>query len=291
MILTQHNTTMTKRLSHKLALFFAALALALSLTLSLASPATAQTYPAAPDGPILDQADIIPADQEAVLDAQLRAYNAQTGNALIIATVNSLEGLPADLYAFELAETWGIGGAETEKGVLMLVAPNDRKVHITTSRGVQGVLTDISTGRIVHDIILPAFKAGDMPGGIIAGTSAIVERLNMDPVEAKAVTEAEAAAERTRKSEGGFPFGSLIWLGFMFFFFILPMMRGRGRRRGYDGGGAGGAVGNIILWEVGSAIARGAIGGGGGGGFGGGGFGGFGGGGGGFNGGGAGGGW
>ena len=56
--------------------------------------------------------------------------------------------------------------------------------------------------------------------------------------------------------DGGFPIGALIWLGFIFFFFILPMF-GRGRRRRYRRSGIGGAVGDIILWEAGKAIARG----------------------------------
>ena len=111
------------------------------------------------------------------------------------------------------------------------------------------------------------------------------------------------AAARGKGSEGGFPIGVLIWLAFMFFFFVLPIMAGRGRRRKYRSKGKGpwgsrdlgDTARDVILWEVGSAIARGVINGGGrgggGGDWGGGGFGGFGGGGGGFNGGGAGGGW
>ncbi len=94
--------------------------------------------------------------------------------------------------------------------------------------------------------------------------------------EARAI--AQQAGER-RESSGGFPIGGLIWFGFIFFFFILPMLRGRGRRRRYGKRGVGDTARDIILWEVGSAIARGAMGGGsssggwgGGGGFGGGGF-------------------
>lgn len=273
-------------------------ALVALLLAALALPAHAQNYPARPDGPVLDQANIIPAGEEAALDRKLRDYNAATGRAIVVATVNSLDGEPIETYTRNLAEQWDIGGAETEEGVLMLVAPNEREIFIATARGVQGRLTDISTGRIVRNTIIPAFKNGDMPGGITAGVDQIVERLNMDPAQAEAIAEAEAAAERERASEGGFPIGGLIWIAFIFFFFILPMMR-RGRRYSRRGG-LGRTASDIILWEVGSAIAREAMrggsgggsswGGGSSGGFGGG-FGGFGGGGGGFNGGGAGGSW
>ena len=98
------------------------------------------------------------------------------------------------------------------------------------------------------------------------------------------LTGAAEAAAAQESSEGGFPIGALFWIAFLFFFFILPVLRG-GKRRRYRSGVAG-AVGDIILWEAGKAIARGLSdndGGWGGGGFGGGsggggGFGGFGGG-------------
>nr|WP_279350264.1 TPM domain-containing protein [Erythrobacter litoralis] len=279
--------------------WFAYLVVVLALVVGAA--ANAQSFPARPDGPILDQADLLPPTEEAALDTKLRDYNRTTGRAVIVATVNSLDGLDEESYARELAQEWGVGGAETEQGVLMLVAPNERRVFISTARGVQGTLTDISAGRIVRNTITPAFREGNFAEGISAGVDQIIERLNMDPAEAAAIDEAEAAAEQTRQREGGFPFGGLIWLGFIFFFFILPAMRG-GKRRRYRRRSSpwGSAARDIMLWEAGKSIARGldndrgGWGGGGlggGGGFGGGGFGGFGGGGGGFNGGGAGGGW
>ena len=254
-----------------------------------AGPLAAQEFPPRPDGPVLDQAGIIPPAEEQALDQRLRAYNAETGRAIIVATINSLEGLETSMYARDLAEAWGVSGTETEAGVLMLVAPNEREVFIATARGVQGTLTDISTGRIIRETIVPAFRQDDYAGGIAAGVDAIIERLNVDPAQAEAIAEAEAAADARRGDEGGFPIGAIFWVGFLVFFFVLPALRGGGRRRRYRRSGMGGVVGDIILWEAGKAVARGLSGNDGFGG--GGGFGGFGGGGGGFNGGGAGGGW
>lgn len=289
---------------------FALLLAALALVLPAGGSLSAQDYPPRPDGPILDQSDIIPAAEEAALDKKLRDYNAATGRAIVIAVVDSLQGETPDNYARNLAETWGVGGAETEEGVLLLIAPNDREMWITTARGVQDRLTDISSGRIYRNTLRPAFRQGDFAGGIDRAVDEMIARLDLSPADAKAIAEAEAAAERDRSTSGGFPIGTLIWLGFLFFFFILPIIR-RGRRyrakgdgpwgkrkgkKGRRGRDWGDTATDIILWEVGSAIARGALSGGrssggwGGGGSSGG-FGGFGGGGGGFNGGGAGGGW
>jgi uncharacterized protein len=259
----------------------------------------AQDFPARPTGPVLDAANVLPSQQEAALIQRLTEYNRQTGRAIVVATVTDLQGLPIDMYSQQLAETWDIGGAESEEGALMVVAPNDREIWITTARGVQGRLTDVATGRIIRETIIPAFRNGDMPGGILAGADAIIERLNMDPASARAIDEAEAAAARERRGSGGGGtiFGAIFWvamiLGFMFLF-------GRGgRRRRHRRYGAAGAVGDVLLWSaIGHAMGSGSRssgfggfgGGSGGGGFGGG-FGGFGGGGGGFNGGGAGGSW
>ena len=268
---------------------------------TLSVPALAQDYPPRPDTPVYDGADLISAEEEARLAQKLTAYNRETGRAIVVATEPSTNGVDTQTYARGLAEEWGVGGAETEQGVLLYVARDDRQMWVATSRGVQGTLTDISSGRIVRDTLRPAFRAGDFAGGIDQAVDQIIERLNMDPAQAAAIAEAEAAAERNRESEGGFPIGGLVWLAFIFFFFILPMMRGGGRKRRYRRGPWGNAARDIILWEAGKAIARGLDddrGGWGGGGFGGGGFGGggggfggFSGGGGGFNGGGAGGGW
>ncbi|WP_299308495.1 YgcG family protein [uncultured Croceicoccus sp.] len=278
------------------------LALLLAVVAMVAGPAGAQDYPARPDGPVLDAANVLPTAEEAALDRRLRRYNRETGNAVIVATVQSLDGEEPFAYAQGLAETWGIGGEETEQGVLMLVAPNEREVFITTSRGVQTRLTDISTGRIVRNVVLPAFREGDLPGGIAAGVDAIIERLNMEPAQAEAIAEAEAAAAAQEDEvDAGTIGGAIFWVvmivAFMFMFGRGGGRGRRGRRRRY---GAGNAVADVILWSaIGNAVGGGHDRGGGfgGGGFGGGdggfggGFGGFGGGGGGFNGGGAGGGW
>lgn len=277
----------------KQVLTFLALVLA-----AIASPALAQDFPTRPEGPVYDAAELIPDADEAALAERLTAYNRETGRAIVVATEPTTNGRDIDIYSRDLAEYWDIGGEETEQGVLLYIARDDRQMAIKTARGVQTTLTDISSGRIIRNTLRPAFREGDFSGGISRAVDEIIERLDMDPADAAAIAEAEAAAERQRETEGGFPIGGLIWFAFAFFFFILPMLRSGGRRRRrYRRGPWGDTARDIILWEAGKAIARGmdnrSGGGGFGGGFGGGGggFGGFGGGGGGFNGGGASGGW
>jgi len=257
-----------------------------SLTLAMSGTTALAELPPRPDGPLLDAAGIIPDADEAALDAKLRAYNKDTGRSVIVATVPSLDDQPVEVYAQQLAETWDIGGAESEQGVLFLVAPTERKIRIHTARGVQERFPDVLAGRIIRETVTPRFKAGDMAGGSNAGIDAIIAQLNRDPADAKAVAEAAAAAAKARGNRDGASGGAVVFWIMMILFFMLMFGR-RGRRRGYRRSGIDPGV---ILWglsEIAHHASRGGGGGGGGFDFGGGGFGGFGGGGSGFDGGGA----
>ena len=266
------------------------------------APAAAQDLPPRPNGPVYDGANVIGPGEKELLERRLSDYTRTTGRAIIVATVPSLDGQDIETYAQRLATTWDIGGKETENGLLFLVAPAERKMRIHTARGLQERMTDIMSGRIIRDVVTPKFKAGDLSGGIVDGVDAIIAQLDMDPAQARAIEEAEAA-RRANAGEAAAPAvaGIVFWVVMIVFFALVFGRRAHGRR--YRGGGGMGAVGNVLMWTaINAAMNSGRSGGGsswggggggswGGGGGGGGGFGGFGGGGGGFNGGGASGGW
>ena len=256
--------------------------LTLLLAALLALPAAAQDLPPRPDGPVYDGANMIDAATKAQLDQKLRAYNKETGRAVIVATVPSLDGETIEGYAVKLYETWGIGGEQTDEGALLLVAKEERKIRIEVGYGSTPTLTDAMSGRIIRDTITPAFKEGDFSAGIAAGVDRMIEAMDMDPATAKAIAEAEAAARADRKGERTAATfgGAAVWILLIFaFMFIFGRGKKGRRRRRY---GAGSAVGDVLLWTaINSALNSGDHGGGGwggGGGGGGGGFGGFGGG-------------
>ena len=256
--------------------------LTLLLAALLALPAAAQDLPPRPDGPVYDGANMIDAATKSQLDQKLRAYNKETGRAVIVATVPSLDGETVEGYAVKLYETWGIGGEKTDEGALLLVAKEERKIRIEVGYGSTPTLTDAASGRIIRDTITPAFKEGDFSAGIAAGVDRMIEAMDMDPATAKAIAEAEAAARADRKGERTAATfgGAAVWILLIFaFMFIFGRGKKGRRRRRY---GAGSAVGDVLLWTaINSALNSGDHGGGGwggGGGGGGGGFGGFGGG-------------
>jgi uncharacterized protein len=264
------------------------------LALLFATAATAQTFPEL-TGRVVDQAELLSPAQEADLTSKSAALEAATGRQFVVATVNSLEGHDIEDYGYRLGRAWAIGQKEADNGAILLVAPNEKKVRIEVGYGAEGYLTDIVSGRIIRDDILPKFREGDMAGGIVAGANAIVGIMSLPPAEAQERAAAAAQQEKARAEQGP---GVLPVLFIMImFFFILASVARRASGRGYRSRRHRGGISPwVILWGL-DAISRGSRGGGGGwggGGFGGGGFGGgggFSGGGGGFGGGGASGGW
>ena len=234
------------------------------LLLLIAGVAQAQTFPAL-TGRVVDAANIIPDDQEAALTAKLDTLEKESSRQLVVATVPSLEGYDIADYGYRLGRTWGIGQKDQNNGAILLVAPNDRKVRIEVGYGLEPILTDAFSSVIINTQIIPAFKAGDFPAGINAGTDAIIAQLKLPPEEA-AKYAAQLASRSANANKGDSVSSALFWL-FIFLFFILPLFRSifgrsRGRRYGH---------GPVIIWGGGSG-GGGWGGGSSGGGFGGGGF-------------------
>lgn len=148
-------------------------AAALLPMLVLAAAAAALEVPYL-SGRVVDEAGIVPADAAARIEETLRAFEEETGAQVAVLTVPSLEGEVLEDYSLEVAETWGLGRESRDDGVLLLVARDDRQLRIEVGYGLEGALTDAEAGRIVRNVIVPRFKAGDYGGGIESGVDAIV---------------------------------------------------------------------------------------------------------------------
>jgi len=265
------------------ALRAAGLALALVVTAALAfgpGPAAAAALKFPPlTGRVVDDAHILSPQIQADLTQKLAGLEAQTHHQLVVATVASLQGDEIEDYGYQLGRAWGIGQKGVNDGVILIVAPAEHKVRIEVGYGLEGTLTDALSSVIIQTRILPKFKAGDIPGGVVDGTDAIIAQLALPDDQAKANVAAAAAQPARAVHHGGSPISGIPVLFIILFIFL--MIRGGGR------GGLGGALPWLLL----GSMTGGRGGGWGGGGDGGGGGGGFSGGGGGFGGGGASGGW
>jgi uncharacterized protein len=217
------------------------------LALSAIAPArAAPTFPPLA-GRVVDTANVIPPEVKARLDQKLAALEAQSHRQLVVVTLPDLQGYEISDYGYQLGRAWGIGSKEKNDGALLIVAPKERKLRIEVGYGLEGVLTDGMSSLIINQTIVPKFKAGDMPGGIEAGTDAIIHQLTLPADEAqKLAAEANNASMNagTANDGGGFPF---LAIPFIFVFVILSSLRRRGGRRYSSGGFA------PVIWDSGGS--------------------------------------
>ena len=278
-----------------------------------AAPAMAVDFPPL-SGRVVDQADLLNPEQEQQLTQRLEALQRTSSRQLVVATVASLQDLPIEDYGYQLGRAWGIGQQGANNGIILLVAPNERKVRIEVGYGLEGIVTDALSSQIISQQILPHFRSNppDYAGGIIAGADALIQQLAAPPEAAEQAAVAAQQAQNQSESRGrhrnrGNSIGPLIVWGGILLFILLPALgaglsgrRYRGRRgvsvwgpNDHRGSGLGWMLMGMALSNMNRHGGGGSSWGGGGGGSwgGGGGGGGFSGGGGSFGGGGASGGW
>lgn len=221
--------------------------------LLLAYPAAAQTFPKL-TGRVVDQANLLDPAREAALSARLQALEQQTGRQLVVATLRSLEGRTIEDYGYRLGREWGIGSAEKDDGVLLLVAPNERRVRIETGYGARVFLTDAMSSVIIRNAILPRFRTGDFAGGIEAGVTELETQMQLPAAEAQRRLQEAAAAEAAPQRQRGSSIGLLPLLFFGLVVLVLLSSFARrvgGRRyRGKRRRGHGGVDPLVVLWGL-----------------------------------------
>jgi uncharacterized protein len=192
-------------------------------------------------GRVVDQADLLSATAEAELSAQLAAHEQKTTNQVVVVTLNSLEGDAIEEYGVALGRHWGIGQKERDNGVLLLVAPNERRMRIEVGYGLEGTLTDAISSVIIDRRLRPAFRAGDYEAGIRAGVDGILDVLeNNTPEDLKAPLRQDAV-----------PIDTIIPI--MFFLFVIAQFFKRGGQRLLPSlafGGIGGVITASLLHSL-----------------------------------------
>ena len=227
----------------------------LAALVSLAPPAFAAdpTFPAL-SGRVVDQAELLTPAVEAAVTSKLAQLETDTGDQFVVVTLDSLQDHEIEDYGYRLGRAWGIGNAENDSGVLLIVAPNERKVRIEVGYGLEPVLTDALSNQIIQTDILPPFRDGDYSRGIETGVDAVIAQLRLDPAEA-AARAAEAAP-----SEAEAPVFPAIIIALIFIFFFLSLLRSIGRKGRKRGARARG-IDPILVWgasEILSNAARGS---------------------------------
>lgn len=162
-------------------------------------PVDAQSVPQPASIPssdrIADQAHIISDTTEANLQQRLTDLETRTGHQLFIATVPSLDGKTVEDYSMTLANDWAIGRKDYDDGVLLLVAPTEKRTRIAIGYGLECAIPNEHAQQIIDETMIPHFKGGDFSKGIEAGTTQLITLLDTAPHDTRAI--AQAMRERT----------------------------------------------------------------------------------------------
>jgi uncharacterized protein len=134
-------------------------------------------------GRVVDQANVISPEARTALQQKLAELESKSSIQLVVATVASLDGQEIEPYANELFRNWKLGDKVKNNGVLLLVAPKERRVRIEVGYGLEGTLTDALSKIIITNAIAPRFKEGDYSGGISRGVDDIITVLTTDSSE------------------------------------------------------------------------------------------------------------
>lgn len=214
------------------------------------------SYPAL-TGRVVDTADMLPPADEAALSRTLETLQRATSRQLVVATVPELGGYQIEEYANGLLRHWRLGQRGADNGVLLLVARAERKIRIETGYQMEAIVTDAFASRIIREQMQPRFRADDYPGGINAGTDALIAQLQAPPEAAERAAVEAQQTENQRKSHGGgesdnegSPLALIFWIGVTIF--IVYGLIGSGLRGARYRGGSG----PVVIWGPRSGYRR-----------------------------------
>jgi uncharacterized protein len=201
---------------------------------------------------VVDNANVLGSNEKYQLESKLRLFNDSSTTQISIVLDNSLEGDDIFDYSNRLAEAWGIGQKGKDNGILIYAAIQDRKVYIQVGYGLEGVVTDAASKKIIDSYILPAFKSGNYFQGLDQASSVLIKL-------SKNEFTADQFVKKGKKSR--FPVAFIVMI-LLFVFFLSR--------------GSGGFMGGLLMGSMWGSFSggSGSFGGGNGGGFGGGSFGG-----------------
>lgn len=173
-------------------------------------------------GHINDYANIMTSYDKQESEKYLSSLEDTTGIQIAVLTIDSLQGEDLETYSNKVAETWLLGQKDKDNGALLLIAKNERKIRIETGYGLEEKLTDMKSGLIIRNVILPDFRNGNYSEGIVRGIK------NMGGIVSDNATLVSKSVSSPNESNG--TEGVLFGLLFVFGWFILFSCLASGRR-------------------------------------------------------------
>jgi uncharacterized protein len=137
-------------------------------------------------GRVVDQTATLSSSEIASLDQTLKNFEARKGSQVAVLIVPTTQPETIEQYSLRVAEAWKIGRKKIDDGAILVVAKNDRKLRIEVGYGLEGALNDVTTKRIIDEVITPKFRGGDFAGGISDGVNRILRVVDGEPLPAPA---------------------------------------------------------------------------------------------------------
>ncbi len=201
--------------------------------------------------PVMDTANLLNTQEKQALQDTLKAFEAQKGAQIVVLTVPSTQPETIEQYSIRVAEAWKIGRANIDDGAILVVAANDRALRIEVGYGLEGALTDLTSKRIIDEIIVPQFRQGQFANGIAAGVDSMMQVINGEPLPAPSPQASTQTSPKGANSSSAIEeFAPLL--------FIVALGVGNVLRKALGKGPAalltGGAVGFLAWIFVGALV-------------------------------------
>lgn len=222
------------------------------LLVATALPAVAYEVPAL-TGPVIDEVGLLNASTRRQLEESLYQLKQTQNVQLQVYIAKSLGDEPIESVTIQLFDKWKLGDEKTDKGLLFLIAPNEKRMRIEVGQGLEGDIPDVIAKRIISDVVRPHFQRGEFALGIVQGVATLQHYIgNDDPALKDSVRKAQEGEKVGGKGGKFSPFLFLILAGLwivIFLFnpslalYILFSLLSGGRGGGGSGGGWSGGGG------------------------------------------------
>ena len=152
------------------------------LLLAFVLPAAADVAVPELTGRVVDQTGTLSSGDIATLSQKLRDFETRKGSQVAVLIVPTTQPETIEQFSIRVAEAWKIGRKKVDDGAILVVAKNDRHLRIEVGYGLEGVLTDVTSRRIIDEIITPKFRTGDFGGGISDGVDRMIRVIDGEPL-------------------------------------------------------------------------------------------------------------
>ncbi|WP_028134536.1 TPM domain-containing protein [Bradyrhizobium japonicum] len=154
----------------------------IALLLTFALPAFADVAVPELTGRVVDQTDTLSSSDIAALSQKLQDFESRKGSQIAVLIVPTTQPETIEQFSIRVAEAWKIGRKKVDDGAILVVAKGDRHLRIEVGYGLEGALTDVTSRRIIDEVITPKFRAGDFAGGISDGVDRMMRVIEGEPL-------------------------------------------------------------------------------------------------------------